>query len=117
MKSVGMFLGRALCRVIVEGPSMLPSLAPGERLLVRKTLQLRIGDVVVIRDPAVPARLLIKRVVILGPSGIEVAGDNPGVSRDSRIFGTITYDQVLGRAFYRYFPSDQRGPIPRGTRH
>lgn len=42
-----------------------------------------------------------------------VLGDNrmEGASKDSRIFGTIAADAVVGRAAFRYFPFDQIGGI------
>jgi len=63
----------------VDGESMLPTLAHGDRLLVNK-LVYRIrgpvpGEVVVIRDPADPRRHLVKRVVAVGGEEVEVRGD------------------------------------------
>jgi hypothetical protein len=40
-------------------------------------------------------------------------GDNRTVSEDSRIFGPITRDSIIGRAWLRYFPLDRIGFIQR----
>ena len=44
-----------------------------------------------------------------------VLGDNRVRSQDSRVFGPITQEQILGRAFVRYFPLDRVGIISRPT--
>ena len=73
-----------VCRVAVEGSSMMPTLAPGDRLLVVRLGRPRPGDLVALRDPDDPARLLVKRIKARGPAGVEVRGDNEAASRDSR---------------------------------
>jgi hypothetical protein len=40
-------------------------------------------------------------------------GDNRTVSEDSRIFGPIAGDSIIGRAWLRYFPLDRIGFIER----
>jgi signal peptidase I len=40
-----------------------------------------------------------------------VMGDNRGSSQDSRAFGPIEEDLILGRAWLRYFPLDRAGVI------
>ena len=44
---------------------MLPDLAAGDRLLVRRTQRPRRGDVVALRDPRDTGRVLVKRVAEL----------------------------------------------------
>lgn len=65
-------VNRSLRRV--EGGSMLPTLAPGDRLLVRPVgpLPPRRGDVVVVRDPRRPRRATVKRVVGLPGDRMEL---------------------------------------------
>jgi signal peptidase I len=41
------------------------------------------------------------------PLQVFVMGDNRQASRDSRSFGTIGRDQIIGRALFRYWPLDQ----------
>lgn len=94
---------------------MRPTLAPGDRLLAVRSARPRAGDLVVLRDPRRPDRLLAKRVASTGPDGIVVAGDNPSASTDSRAFGPVP--GVWGRAVYRYAPPARAGRLPRaGTR-
>jgi signal peptidase I len=91
---------------------MLPALRPGDRLLVSGWLGLRVGDVIVSRDPEACSQFLIKRVASVGSNGdVVVAGDNPNVSRDSRAFGPLPRSLIVGRAFYRYLPPDRRGSL------
>ncbi len=40
-----------------------------------------------------------------------VMGDNRPHSSDSRDFGPITYESMIGQVFYRYFPTDKIGRI------
>ena len=40
-----------------------------------------------------------------------VMGDNRPHSSDSRDFGPITYESIVGQVFYRYFPADKMGRI------
>lgn len=90
-----------LLTVLVEGPSMLPTLRPGDCLLVRRGGRVRTGDVVVARFPARPELLVVKRAVRPQEDGWWVQGDNPVVQDDSRRYGPA---EVLGRAVLRWWP-------------
>ena len=119
---VALAVALALClfqRVTVVGDSMAPGLQPGDRLLVRKASRrrrrvpaLRAGDIVVANDPRQPARALVKRVAAAEGSLVWLVGDNPGHSTDSRDFGPVPLDSVLGRAIYRYSPPARAGRLP-----
>ena len=103
-----------LRRVAVNGDSMRPALEPGDRLLVVRFARLRPkpGDVVAVVDPREPNRVLVKRVDSVDTDGrLRVAGDNPAASTDSRTFGAVDADLVLGRAIYRYWPEGRRGRL------
>jgi nickel-type superoxide dismutase maturation protease len=91
-------------RVVVTGTSMAPALQPGDRLLVLKARRLAPGQVVAVEDPRQPERLLVKRVVAVGGDRVDVRGDNPAASTDSRHFGTVDARAIKGRAVYRYHP-------------
>jgi nickel-type superoxide dismutase maturation protease len=70
---------------------MLPTLVPGELVtVVRRWRRVRVGDLVVVRDPREASRWLIKRCVARHGRLVEVRGDNPGASTDSRDFGPVT---------------------------
>ncbi len=84
---------------------MMPTLEPGDRLLVLPWGKLRAGDVVALSDPRATSRTLVKRVVALGFVGVEVVGDQPQASTDSRTFGPVPRRAVKGRVVYRYTPA------------
>ena len=51
-------------------------------------------------------------VEILVPNGYVVAmGDNRNGSSDSRIFGPVPMDEIVGKVFYRYLPPNRIGKI------
>jgi signal peptidase I len=107
--------------VVVEGPSMAPSLVAGDRIRVRRVPPetVHIGDVVVAVRPAPgPRRLIVKRVAAVpgdpAPPGVApgaegagahvppgrylLLGDNPADSYDSRVFGYVPAEHILGVA-------------------
>ena len=92
-------------RFQVEGDSMVPAYRPGDRLVVNRFAYFvrrpRPGDVVVLRDPESPGRLLLKRVVALEGGRYIVLGDNAGESRDSRRFGPVRRRDIVGKALLR----------------
>ncbi len=45
---------------------------------------------------------MVKRVAAVSPSGIELRGDNPDLSTDSREFGPIDARDVLGKVVARF---------------
>jgi hypothetical protein len=103
---------------------MRPTLVPGDRLYVdpRPSRELGRGDLVVVRDPERPDRSLVKRVGAMAgdatdlgrtlPEGtVFLVGDNAMASRDSRQFGPVDRQQVLGVVWFRYAPPHRRGPL------
>ena len=118
--SVGLgFLGRRvlshLDAVEVSGRSMIPTLRPGDRLLVetwtfgRRPPQ--VGEVVVAPDPRAPTRELVKRVAAVDDGRITLRGD-AARSTDSRRFGSVPLAAVRARAAFRYWPLARAGLIP-----
>jgi nickel-type superoxide dismutase maturation protease len=96
-------------RVAVEGRSMAPALRPGDWLLVDPLAYQEagpaVGDIVVAPDPREPTRLLVKRVGGIAADGsLELRGDAPDASTDSRTFGLLPAAAVTGRAWARYWP-------------
>lgn len=99
-------LGAAL----VAGPSMLPTLRPGDAVVVWRGLppggmRVRGGDVVLARFRALPDRLVVKRAVHPFEGGWWLEGDNPEHSDDSRRYGAA---DVVGRVIWRYWPPARR---------
>lgn len=105
-------LARLLPRVAVEGDSMQPALAPGDRLLVLPWAVLRPGDVVAVHDPR-GGRLLVKRVTAVDRRRrlVTIEGDNREASTDSRVFGPVPNAAIAGKAVYRYAPRGRAGPV------
>lgn len=90
---------------VVSGLSMIPTLAPGERLLVRNDGPIVLGDIVVFERES---QFDVKRVLHIEAEGIFVQGDNDLVSTDSRTYGLIPFDDVVGTVMFRLWPKPGR---------
>lgn len=101
------FVARAFT---VDGPSMMPTLMDGERLLVDKLsyrfIEPRRGDIVVFRYPADPSQHFIKRIIGLPGDTVEIRGGQVFING-----ALLTEDYVLQRAFGRFGPRQ----VPEGT--
>jgi SOS-response transcriptional repressor LexA len=82
-------------RVVVVGPSMVPTVRSGDAVLVRRGGEIRPGDVVLARFRNLPERMVVKRAVRPAEGGWELASDNPFAGGDSSIHGIA---DVQGRA-------------------
>ncbi len=91
-------------RVRVVGPSMEPAVRNGEWWIVRRTARVGVGDVVLVVHPSRPHALVVKRVARVDPAGLWVLGDNAAHSEDSRQFGRVAPEGIVGRLTLRYFP-------------
>lgn len=97
------FLGY-LHKYICEGPSMNPTLKDGEVVLVDKKAEIKIGDIVVARHPFEIGTEVVKRVERINDKGhYFLVGDNPEQSSDSRDYGAVTKDYIIGKAIARSF--------------
>ncbi|CAI9087933.1 OLC1v1022140C2 [Oldenlandia corymbosa var. corymbosa] len=112
---------------LAQGPSMLPTLNLTGSLVLAERLSTRFekvgkDDVVMIRSPEDPRKVVVKRIVgvegdavrhrvsrtsdneeatVIVPKGhIWVEGDNKHNSRDSRHFGAVPYGLLEGRVFW-----------------
>ncbi|MGH3693049.1 MAG: nickel-type superoxide dismutase maturation protease [Pseudonocardiaceae bacterium] len=75
---------------VVRGPSMSPTLADGDVVLISLRARPRPGAVVLVRWPQRPGQLSVKRAVGRHGAGWWVEGDNPPASTDSRQLGPAT---------------------------
>ncbi len=99
---VALALRRSL--VEVRGPSMEPTLWPGDRLVTipARVGWLRSGQVVVLEDPEDPSHRVIKRVVDVTVDHVEVRGDDPPRSTDGRRWGPVPRTAVRRIAITRW---------------
>jgi nickel-type superoxide dismutase maturation protease len=102
-----LWLARQRRRFRVTGLSMLPLLQPGDEILVNcKAYQHQPpqpGDIIVAQHPYKPQTRIVKRVVEVRPDGsCFVQGDNLVESTDSREFGWMSAQQILGQVTSRF---------------
>lgn len=88
-------------RFTVFGNSMLPTLKPGQDILCFNwaylTTKPKKGDMVVIKHQG---KEMIKRVQKTQQRGVFVMGDNQTESTDSRSFGPLDQENVIGKVIY-----------------
>ncbi|CAN5145032.1 hypothetical protein BH18CHL2_BH18CHL2_11620 [soil metagenome] len=90
---------------------MEPALRDGDWLLVLPLARRpRPGELVVLRDPLSPRRILVKRVTALTPDGVEVASD---AAHAPHLLprGTIRAADLIGRPVFRYAPPGRMGRV------
>jgi len=81
---------------------MEPGLQAGDEVLVHPRRTPRPGDVVVLEHPQRPGTRLVKRLRREDAGGLWVEGDNPPASTDSRHFGPVPPDRLLGTVIARF---------------
>jgi signal peptidase I len=136
--AAGLHRVRGPWRVAVSESSMSPTIEPGDWLLIDPTIRRwpRRGTIVVIREPDSDV-LAIKRVaagpgdrvnldaghLVLGPdeawllsdaTDAELLAAGLGQPIDSRRYGPVPVDLLVGRAWFRYAPIRRIGPIRPG---
>lgn len=85
---------------------MVPALRHGDWLIALRTRRIRPGQIVLATHPRRPGLLLVKRAGERAGNGWWLASDfadAPGVA-DSRHFGPVSPEQVVGRVLVRYWP-------------
>ena len=96
----------ALRIAVVRGPSMVPTLRDGDRVLVRHGAlgAVAAGRVVLVELPDRP--LSVKRLVAIEADGrIRVEGDNEFGSTDSRTLGPLPQGAITGVVLARIWPA------------
>jgi nickel-type superoxide dismutase maturation protease len=93
--------------VVVRGDSMAPNFNDGDWLLfhiLRAKSSDLVGKVVLIQRKSELGKdfLQIKRVTQVTELGIWVEGDNKNASTDSRSWGALEANEVIGKLIFRY---------------
>lgn len=91
---------RRRTRFSVAGPSMEPTLRASQVVLADPRATPKVGDVVVALHPRRDGLKIVKRIAGGSTaSGWELASDNAAEphSEDSRTFGPVSADSILGR--------------------
>jgi len=106
-RDICLWLMRRRRRFRVVGQSMMPLLKPGNEVLLDPRAyhsQLpKAGEIVVVNHPDCLDFQLIKRVIQVLPDGCcVIEGDNRSKSTDSRSFGAIEPDNLLGKVTSRF---------------
>ncbi|HEY4483015.1 MAG TPA: signal peptidase I [Candidatus Paceibacterota bacterium] len=111
---------------IVSGESMVPTFQSADYLIVDElTYHFRNpsqGEVIIFKYPKDPSKYFIKRVIGTPGDTIDgkvlpfgqyfVEGDNRGASSDSRIWGTVPRDNIIGRPIVRLLPISEIDFLP-----
>ncbi len=91
------FLGRRGA-FLVEGDSMQPTLEQGDKVLFDPKGYIAVGDVVLAQHPYKSDVKIVKRVSDIADDGrLTLSGDNPAESTDSRAFGTVSVESIIGK--------------------
>lgn len=90
--------------VDVAGPSMVPTLYDGDLVLVRYGARITPGAVVLCRHPLRQDLLVVKRAHGRRGRGWWLLSDNRFVESDSREYGAVPDELVLGRVLLRLRP-------------
>ena len=92
---------------LVRGPSMVPTLYDGDRLVIAYGVRVRPGDLVVARFRTRPDLLVVKRAGRRSQGGWELASDNPYAAGPSGIA------DVEARVLLRSWPLRRRAAAER----
>jgi len=85
--------------VRVSGPSMVPTLMDGDRVLVRHGAPIRSGDVVLARFRSLPEILVLKRAQSERDGGWWLVSDNEFAGGDSQSHGVA---DIVARVVLRF---------------
>ena len=81
---------------------MYPSLKDGDLIIYKpykpSKKKLIKGSIIILEHPLQKNNLIIKRILGIESEGIEIIGDNKYSSQDSRHFGLVNHNKVIGIA-------------------
>ena len=105
-----LWLVRKRRRLQIDGASMVPTLLDGQEILVDlgaySSVAPEVDDVVLVRHPFYKERTMVKRVTKIWTNPTEkrfhIEGDNKTQSTDSRSFGSVTRQKILGKVTSRF---------------
>ena len=86
-------------RFRIHGQSMEPTLRHGQEVLVTKfksRMSPKPGQLLLVRHPMRTDITMIKRCIEVLEDRVSVRGDNPNASTDSRDFGPVPAELILG---------------------
>jgi signal peptidase I len=100
-------------RMPERGPELLIKRVVG---LPGETIQVKDGQVYINGQPLAEPYLARQTNGAYGPfvipeGQIFVMGDNRGASNDSRVFGPVSLERILGRAWFSYWPPEFVGVV------
>ncbi len=89
-------------KILVSGDSMSPLYSDGDILIVDiyayNEKYPSVDDIIVFKHPYIMDFLMVKKIAEIRDDGrLFVIGVNPAYSTDSRSFGTISQEAVLGK--------------------
>ena len=81
---------------------MAPTIKKGDYVIYRaykkSDINLPTGSIVIAEHPLIKKHLIIKRLYLQEEKGVKLIGDNHEESNDSRHFGFINYNNLIGIA-------------------
>ena len=99
----------------VRGESMVPTLRPGDRLILSYRRTPHAGELVVARLPdgtVATKRAVERRTTDQGRPGWWLLSDNPASGVDSRHYGAIAEEDLLAVVVMRIWPLKRLGAVP-----
>jgi len=87
----------------VKGDGMYPTLEKGQLVLIRRRSILKVNDIIVFVHNGAEK---VKRITGIEGNFLYVLGDNPRYSTDSRHYGYVSRDAVIGTLI---FPREDTG--------
>ncbi|HMS22308.1 MAG TPA: signal peptidase I [Candidatus Levybacteria bacterium] len=83
----------------ITGHSMEPTIKNGDSVLAVGMFSIKKGDVIVFQNDS---KYFVKRVAAIIGDKVKVLGDNPEDSFDSRNFGEIEKDVIIGKVIKKF---------------